>query len=101
MPNTHHLKTWPAHFSPLYAGDKTAEIRKDDRGYAIGDTLVLIEWDKDLYDWAIEDGCDDAGASEFATIGRIVKGVVTHILRGAPWLPDGYVMLSFRRLPDA
>lgn len=42
----HELKTWPEFFAPLLAGDKTFEIRKDDRGYAVGDVLWLREWHK-------------------------------------------------------
>jgi hypothetical protein len=42
---THKLKTWPEFFKAILAGDKTFEIRKDDRGFKVGDTLRLLEFD--------------------------------------------------------
>lgn len=41
----HDLKTDPVYFQRLVDGTKTFEVRKDDRGYQSGDTLVLREWD--------------------------------------------------------
>ncbi len=38
---THFLKTDPAAFDEVEAGRKTYELRKDDRGFEIGDTLKL------------------------------------------------------------
>lgn len=48
---THDLKTWPRYWSDVNAGRKTFEIRQDDRGFAVGDLLLLREWDPstDLY----------------------------------------------------
>lgn len=43
---THQLKTWPVYFQRCWDGDKTFEIRIDDRGYQKGDTVVLREWDR-------------------------------------------------------
>ena len=43
--NTHHLKTWPEYFQAVKRGEKTFEIRLDDRGYVVGDNLVLEEFD--------------------------------------------------------
>lgn len=42
---THELKCWPTSFQGIKRGDKTFEVRKDDRGYAVGDTLDLREYD--------------------------------------------------------
>lgn len=41
----HDLKCWPAFFQATIEGRKKAEVRKDDRGYQTGDTLLLREWD--------------------------------------------------------
>ena len=41
----HKIKSWPRFFQDVKSGVKTFEIRVNDRGYAVGDTLVLREWD--------------------------------------------------------
>lgn len=43
----HELKTWPIYFLALVKGTKTFEIRENDRGFSVGDTLVLKEYDPD------------------------------------------------------
>jgi len=40
----HELKTWPEYFNMIAIGLKTFEVRKDDRGFELGDTLVLKEY---------------------------------------------------------
>lgn len=40
----HSLKTWPEHYEAIVAGTKRFEIRKDDRGFKVGDVLTLLEW---------------------------------------------------------
>lgn len=45
MPATHYLKTWPAYFDAVARGDKTFEVRKNDRAFQTGDTLVLEYFD--------------------------------------------------------
>lgn len=42
---THELKVWIEFFCPLYHGRKTFEIRKNDRDFEVGDTLILKEYD--------------------------------------------------------
>lgn len=41
---THFLKISPRYFGDVVSGDKMFEIRKDDRGFMLYDTLVLMEY---------------------------------------------------------
>ena len=42
----HALKTWQPFYAEVERGDKTFEVRRDDRDFRVGDTLVLCEWDQ-------------------------------------------------------
>lgn len=42
---THEVKVWPEYFDAIKRGDKTFEIRRNDRDYQVGDTLILKEFD--------------------------------------------------------
>lgn len=51
----HQLKIAPKYFNAVVAGQKTAELRKDDRGYKVGDVLSLCEWKHGVFtgrEWA-------------------------------------------------
>lgn len=76
----HRLKTVQPYFDAVASGEKTAELRKEDRPFQVGDTLLLDEWT----------------GSKFT--GRFVAAQITHITRGPPWLSPGFCMLSFRKL---
>jgi hypothetical protein len=79
---THELKTHPQHFAHVQSGAKRAEIRKDDRGFAVGDVLVLREYDREAD----------------ALTGRYVEVRVTHVLKGFEGLAEGFVSLSIEPL---
>lgn len=40
----HDLKIWPAHYENKLAGLKPWELRKNDRPFSVGDTMILREW---------------------------------------------------------
>ncbi len=40
----HELKTWPQMFDAVKSGKKRFELRRDDRGFEEGHTLMLREW---------------------------------------------------------
>ncbi len=42
---THNLNTWPEFFQCSWVGEKTFEIRKNDRNFKVCDEVILQEWD--------------------------------------------------------
>lgn len=46
---THELKIKPEYFEAVRSGQKTFELRKNDRNYQVGDLLTLREWDGTQY----------------------------------------------------
>ncbi len=49
MPRIHEIKCLPEYFEETVAGRKRFEIRKNDRGYKVGDLLAMNEHDGDKY----------------------------------------------------
>jgi hypothetical protein len=45
MGRIHHLKSWPDFFQPIKQGSRTHELRRNDRDFRVGDTLILHEFD--------------------------------------------------------
>lgn len=77
----HDLKVWPAPFRALRRGEKRHEVRRDDRGFAVGDALHLREWQPRRRRYT----------------GRVVERIVTHKTAGGRWgLPRGLCVLSVR-----
>jgi hypothetical protein len=77
----HDLKCWPEYFQAVRSGRKPFEIRKeDDRRFAEGDTLRLREW--------------EPLSSSYT--GASVSVRVSYVLRGGPWLPEGYVCMGVK-----
>lgn len=90
---THDLKCWPEFYEPISRGEKTAELRYNDRDYQVGDVLVLREYDpnKDSY------------------TGRECRRQVSHVVHGCgsvgvitplKGLSTKYVMLSLRETSE-
>lgn len=46
---THELKILPKWFADVSSGKKNFEIRKNDRGFKVGDELILREWERGKY----------------------------------------------------
>jgi len=76
----HDLKCWPEFFAGVEAGQNPFEVRRDDgRGFAVGDTLLLREWDPETGEYT----------------GRACRRRITYVLRGPRWgIEAGYVVMG-------
>lgn len=84
----HELKTHPEPFNGVVVGDKTFEFRKNDRGFNLGDTLLLQEFNPLVV-------CDSH--SGYTGISVLVE--VSHILYGPAYgIPEGYCCMSIKKL---
>lgn len=89
MSKEHELKTWPEPFQAVLDGKKCHEIRANDRGFAVGDVLLLREWDPThLTDYEHK-----------RYTGRSCRVRVTYVTPGGMWgLPAGLCVMSIERL---
>jgi hypothetical protein len=85
----HELKTWPEFYRHLVSGEKTFELRKDDRGFRVGDVLWLREWQRLSV---------NPTTGEYT--GRESRYRVTYVLSGIGIEP-GYVVLGIAALAAA
>ena len=46
MAQTHTIKCWSPYFQAIRRKEKNFDVRRDDRGYQKGDTVVLREYDQ-------------------------------------------------------
>lgn len=79
------LKCRPEYFEAVRSGKKTFEIRKNDRDFRVGDTLLLQEWDPDTETYT----------------NRSIAVKVTYVLKGDEGiahmgLEEGYALLGIR-----
>lgn len=72
----HELKTWPEPFQVIMDGLKTFEIRRDDRGFQVGDKLLLRECHPNSTHYT----------------GREAQADVVYILRGFELQPGAVAM---------
>lgn len=75
----HELKILPTYFRSVLRGDKTFEVRKNDRNFQVGDKLILKEWDNGEY------------------TGNILEKNVTYILDDSSgYVLEGYVIMGIK-----
>lgn len=75
-PVEHDLKCWPPFFDEVERGTKPFELRKHDRDFKVGDTLLLREF-----------------VPSTGYTGRDCRRFISYMLAG-PWLAEGYVALG-------
>jgi len=84
----HELKTWPKPFDAVLDGTKTFDVRVNDRGYQVGDELLLQEYAPQI--------------SKFT--GRTCRVRVTYLLAygpdpGGSYLQHDVVVLGITKAP--
>ena len=74
----HMLKTISPYYEAVASGEKTFEIRKNDRGFRVGDALILRHWDdvRQMY------------------TGYEINVTVIYILQDERFLPQGYCCMA-------
>lgn len=82
----HELKILPEHFMAWLCGEKSCELRKDDREFRRSDMLLLREW--------VSGG---VGGGHYT--GRSITVRVLGVLRGHEGLAPGYCLMSCERVP--
>lgn len=79
MPQKHQLKIHPENFRQLVAGERTFELRLNDRGFEPGDTVELQEFNPVTQEYS------------GLTVERRVNRVFTDLIGVQP----GYVALTY------
>lgn len=72
----HYLKTFEYHFESIWNGQKTFEIRFNDRKFKCGDILVLCE------------------RRRKRDTGRKIVAIILHTLKNYEGIENGYIILS-------
>ncbi len=74
----HNLKIKPQYFKDVVSGDKTFEVRKNDRDFEVGDIITLREFENDMH------------------TGNFINVEIVYILNDEEYCKPGYVVLGFR-----
>ena len=89
MNTQHELKIWPEYFDDVESGEKTFEVRKNDRDFKVGDILLLREYCEGGY--PEKTGCYS---------GRETKKIITYIMQGGQWgIPEGICIIGLQSAP--
>ena len=88
--SVHDLKLNKKYFDAVFHGLKTFEMRKDDRGFKVGDTLRLF--------W-VGDEEDERAIAENGIQRPMIAAYITYILTHEDFeqIPEGYVVMSIRK----
>lgn len=79
----HEIKIQSKYYKKVLTGEKTFEIRFNDRNYAVGDILKLREIENNMY------------------TGETIDVRIMYMLKHADFpegIPDGYVVFSIEKL---
>ena len=74
----HYIKILPEYYEAIERGEKTFEVRFNDRNYQKNDVLHLQEWKNGGY------------------TGREITAEVTYLLDSADYCKEGYVIMAIK-----
>jgi len=77
----HELKAWPIYFKPVLDRKKLFEVRRDDRGFMVGDELILREYKRDRMGGGVYTG-------------REITATVTYVLRDPDLVKKDFCVLG-------
>lgn len=85
----HEIKVWPPYFQQTADGNKTWELRVDDRDYHVGDILVMKEWVPAITSYT----------------GRVIEARVTYIVKSSEEtkffaLPSGMCIMTINVISE-
>ena len=89
MSKVHEVKCWPDFFVPIIEGARTFDLRKNDRKYAAGDTLVLCEFDDRKGQFT--------GLREVRRITYVLDGIGPGCITPLQGLARGYCILGLAK----
>ena len=84
---THELKILPEYFEAVATYKKTFEIRKNDRGFKVGDKLIFREWQPN----------DDQFINPGYTGREVIRWVSYILYDWQAGLKDGYCIMALKR----
>lgn len=93
----HTLKIDEQWFDAVAVGTKNFEVRKNDRDFKVGDTLIIGEWDSTMVqkDW------DNPAESPRGFTGRKALATITFVLTAEEFpiaIKEGYAVLGIKVL---
>lgn len=101
MSTTHFLKIAPNYLDAIKSGEKTFEVRRDDRGFQTGDLLVLKRYGRvgAVYEYLTEENCR---AIKGADVDNITCRITWILTGGQLGIEPGYVVMSIEPIgtPD-
>lgn len=88
MSTEHKLKTWARYWDAVASGEKTFEVRKNDRAFQTGDILALEKYDPERLSYVM-DGFD------FKAKPYTIRKRVTFLLQGGQFgIEPGFCVLG-------
>jgi hypothetical protein len=87
-PIVHVVKSWSMFFADILSGDRTSDIRLNDRRYQAGDQMLLKEYDPVKQEYT--------GREQLVTITYMQQNKSNPCAISRDALKDGYVVLSIK-----